>query len=185
MISNHYDGILLTGCTTSSIPPGSTKTGHFRSACMQSETFDIWQKQHNTISHEWDWNHHLSQQNVKEKGMILGAAHRGCRYNSSERLLCPLTVILVDLRMKRYTRCASDNISPFSAALVSLRTSIRYRGLSGRNGSTTQHNRAGRAFNSSKTGHNVSVPAHIYKHMHSNCLTAYITLTFVTSTDFA
>jgi hypothetical protein len=48
--------------------------------------------------------------------------------------------------------------SPFSAAMGSLRTSIRYRGLSGRNGSTMMHSKAGAAFNSSKNGHPDSEP---------------------------
>jgi len=47
---------------------------------------------------------------------------------------------------------------PFSAASVSLRTSMRNRGLSGINGNTMQHSRAGKAFSSSRMGHNVSVP---------------------------
>jgi len=41
---------------------------------------------------------------------------------------------------------------------------MRYRGLSGMNGSIMQHNRAWTAFISSRIGHSVSVPAITYTH---------------------
>ena len=65
--------------------------------------------------------------------------------------------------------------SPFVAESLSLRTNIRYLGLSGMKGSTMQQRSAGKAFSSSRIGHNVSVPIMCTLTHATRCVTRTLT----------